>query len=104
MQISAAAMAIASEFGTPEYEAAALNLRIPYWDWAMDPPDSGPALPTELSDLTAQIAFPNGTNATVSNPLYSYTFHKLMPDDFPVRWAAGAISALTNYLKGFAVQ
>lgn len=94
MQINEIAMSIASEFGTAEYENAALNLRIPYWDWAMNPPNSGPVLATQLSDVTAQVTYPNGTSAIVPNPLYSFSFHPLQPSDFPVSVMVNGMKSL----------
>ncbi|KAA8567299.1 hypothetical protein MFRU_007g03280 [Monilinia fructicola] len=64
------------------YHQAALTLRIPYWDWAANPANNGPILPDVLSNPTASITYPNGSTATVPNPLYSYKFHPLVPSDF----------------------
>ena len=83
-QVHNAGISIAAEFNTPEYQTAALNLRIPYWDWAMNPPNNGPTFPSVLSDSTTQVTYPNGTTATIPNPIYSYEFHPLVPSDFYV--------------------
>lgn len=54
----------------PQYQAAALSLRQPYWDWAAD------------HDLPLAAILPNltvnspGGPTTVGNPLSSYRFHK----------------------------
>jgi tyrosinase len=50
------------------YTSAASTLRIPYWDWA-----AHPSLPDATSHPTVRINTPNGI-ATVTNPLYAYTF------------------------------
>ncbi|KAI4244453.1 MAG: hypothetical protein L6R42_010446, partial [Xanthoria sp. 1 TBL-2021] len=61
-----------------QYRAAARTLRIPYWDWSMNP-----TMPPEASQPTIYIKAPNGT-ISVPNPLYSYTFHPLPSvEDFP---------------------
>lgn len=53
------AMRIAeNEFdGDLEYRCAAERMRIPYWDWlrAMAPSDSGPCVPTDLTDPTVKV-------------------------------------------------
>ncbi|KAI4220330.1 MAG: hypothetical protein L6R36_007696 [Xanthoria steineri] len=60
------------------YRAAALTLRIPYWDWSVNP-----TMPPEVNQPTIYIKAPNGT-INVPNPLYTYTFHPLPSnDDFP---------------------
>ncbi|ESZ90589.1 hypothetical protein SBOR_9022 [Sclerotinia borealis F-4128] len=64
------------------YHQASLTLRMPYWDWAANPANNGPILPKVLTNPTASITFPNGSTATVPNPLYSYKFHPLVPEDF----------------------
>lgn len=60
------------------YRAAALTLRIPYWDWSVNP-----TMPPEVNQPTIYIKAPNGT-INVPNPLFTYTFHPLPSnDDFP---------------------
>ncbi|RAL65136.1 hypothetical protein DID88_001242 [Monilinia fructigena] len=66
------------------YHQASLTLRMPYWDWAANPANNGPILPDVLSNPTASITYPNGSTATVPNPLYSYRFHPLVPSDFRI--------------------
>ncbi len=51
-----------------EYQAAALTLRHPYWDWALYP-----ALPDVVTQTELSINTPRGVE-TVANPLYAYTF------------------------------
>jgi tyrosinase len=53
--------------------AAAINLRLPYWDWAMDVPSGGNSMPDFVSKPTISVTTPNGTQ-TIANPLYSYKF------------------------------
>jgi len=51
-----------------QYQAAALTLRVPYWDWA-----AYPALPEAVVNPTISINTPTGP-AIVDNPLHQYTF------------------------------
>lgn len=62
-------------------QAAARTLRMPYWDWAMRPPNNGPVLPTLLSNPTVNVNYPNGSIATIENPLYAYRFRPLNPSE-----------------------
>ncbi|KAI9662511.1 MAG: hypothetical protein M1821_008678 [Bathelium mastoideum] len=69
------------------YSQAAASFRIPYWDWAVVPPDGGPTLPISVTSPTVNVTVPSGDNSTtttiqISNPLYSYVFHPLVPSDF----------------------
>ena len=56
------------------YVAAATTLRLPYWDWAMNPPNGQNTLPDTIAQPTIVVATPNGSQ-TINNPLYSYNFH-----------------------------
>ncbi|KAL2406782.1 Polyphenol oxidase 1 [Exophiala dermatitidis] len=51
-----------------DYQNAALSLRVPYWDWAINP-----ALPDVVTQPQISINTPSGRK-TVKNPLYSYVF------------------------------
>jgi tyrosinase len=62
-----------------KFQKLASQMRLPYWDWAMN---ASPILPTSVSSPTISITYPNGTAATIANPLYQYTFHSLIPGDF----------------------
>jgi tyrosinase len=61
------------------YQAAADQLRIPYWDWASDA-----QMPSVVSDQTATITAASGIR-TIKNPLYQYNFQyvPLDPNYFP---------------------
>ncbi|KAL9079513.1 MAG: hypothetical protein Q9157_001625 [Trypethelium eluteriae] len=81
----------ANEFPTgalrQRYAQAAMSFRIPYWDWAAEPPDGGPVLPDCVTSPKVNVTVPSHDNATtviteISNPLYSYVFHPLVPSDF----------------------
>jgi len=52
-------------------------MRIPFWDWALPIPTNQPVYPTAVSNEKVQVTFPNGTTATIDNPLYNYDFHPL---------------------------
>ncbi|KEF59470.1 uncharacterized protein A1O9_04314 [Exophiala aquamarina CBS 119918] len=52
----------------PRYRAAALALRIPYWDWAIHP-----ELPDVVTEPLVTVNTPVGTR-TIENPLYQYVF------------------------------
>lgn len=76
------AVQIANEFPVGEraaYRQAATTLRLPYWDWA-----SGqvPAIPSSVTSPQIRVTRPNGNQANIANPLYSYRFHPLSPSDF----------------------
>ena len=65
--------------------AVANKIRLPYWDWAVDPADGAEGcMPESLRRPTATVSFPNGTTGTIPNPLYRYDFHPLEVDDFAV--------------------
>ncbi|KAK5135710.1 hypothetical protein LTR08_004696 [Meristemomyces frigidus] len=63
------------------YAAAALSWRAPYWDWAAVPPVGQSVFPTSVTTPTVTVTMPNGT-LEIPNPLYSYEFHPVKPDDF----------------------
>jgi tyrosinase len=59
------------------------KVRLPYWDWAIDPPDSTEGvLPNSLRRPIATVIFPNGTSGQIANPLHRFDFHPLRYDDF----------------------
>lgn len=53
-----------------KYINAAHTLRVPYWDWAVDP-----VLPPAVTATTMTVNGPQGSK-TIRNPLYSYQFQK----------------------------
>jgi tyrosinase len=59
----------AKAYNSPEYQTAADNFRIPFWDWA--------AIPQRFPDVmtwpSVSINTPTGPQ-NVTNPLYRYTF------------------------------
>ncbi|GAM33797.1 hypothetical protein TCE0_013r00958 [Talaromyces pinophilus] len=65
------------------YVDAATTLRVPYWDWAVNP-----NMPESLEYQAIVINTPTGEQ-TMDNPLYSYKFHPLplgsdIPNDDPL--------------------
>jgi len=75
------AQEIASTYLEPrraEYQAAAQTLRMPYWDWSINP-----TMPDVVNQPMINIDAPDGTQSIV-NPLYNYTFHpQPSASDFP---------------------
>ncbi|KAJ4295617.1 hypothetical protein N0V90_007630 [Kalmusia sp. IMI 367209] len=81
------AVEIANEYPVGDAQDNALfvadRIRLPYWDWALDPRNSSEGvMPTSLSRQTTIVTFPNGTLGEIPNPLYQYSFHPLKYDDF----------------------
>jgi tyrosinase len=64
-----------------KFQGIAQQLRLPYWDWAMLPPSNGPILPDSVTSQNIAITYPNGSTATIANPLFQYTFHPLRQGD-----------------------
>jgi hypothetical protein len=72
-----------------KWSELARRQRLPYWDWAIDPPNQEEgSMPMSLRRESVTITYPNGTQEQRPNPLYSFAFHPLVPEDFagfPVR-------------------
>ena len=67
-----------------KYQAAAANLRMPYWDWALNT-----TMPDVANQPLINVTTPTGSD-TIANPLYNYTFHPLpSPPDFPASSKVG---------------
>ncbi|KAF2834822.1 Di-copper centre-containing protein, partial [Patellaria atrata CBS 101060] len=62
------------------YAAAAATFRMPFWDWARDPAPGQSMYPMSMRTPTIRITAPDGPRE-IHNPLYSYVFHPLNPDD-----------------------
>ncbi|KAF7938112.1 hypothetical protein BELL_0027g00260 [Botrytis elliptica] len=64
----------------PAYQAAADNLRIPFWDWG-----ASPSMPSITNVATISIVLPSGATAYVNNPLFRYNFQNkpLNQQQFP---------------------
>ncbi|KAG9189971.1 tyrosinase [Alternaria panax] len=81
------AVDVANEYPIGEARNRALGIanrvRLPYWDWAMNPPNAQEGvIPESVRRQTQTVTFPNGTVADIPNPLYRYDFHPLKHDDF----------------------
>jgi tyrosinase len=81
------AIDVANEYPIGEARNKALDIanrvRLPYWDWAMDPPNAQEGVvPESVRCRTHTVTFPNGTVADIPNPLYRYDFHPLKYEDF----------------------
>ena len=62
------------------WQNALRGLRIPYYDWAAEPPRGEPAIPTSIRDQTVSVTKPQG-KVTIRNPLYSYTWGNSLPSE-----------------------
>lgn len=62
------------------WKKALTGLRIPYYDWAAEPPRGEPAIPTSMRDQTVSVTKPQG-KVTIRNPLYSYTWGASLPSE-----------------------
>lgn len=64
------------------YQAAARSFRVPYWDWAANPPAGETFFPRAISDETVSIVTPqsDGKVVRVTNPLFAYQFKPLNPN------------------------
>jgi tyrosinase len=71
-----------------KYTAAAANFRIPYWDWAAVPPAGQSVFPSSVGGSPYFVVDGPAGTQTIANPLWSYQFKPLNPNDlpdFPVR-------------------
>ena len=69
---------------------AAANFRIPYWDWAAVPPVGQSVFPSSVGGSPYVVVDGPAGTQTIANPLWSYQFKPLVPNDlpdFPVRWS-----------------
>jgi tyrosinase len=76
------AVDIANEYPAGEARDTANKVRLPYWDWAINPTGDEGAVPSCVRRPTVSVTFPNGTKTDIANPLYRYDFHPLKYDDF----------------------
>lgn len=63
------------------WAAAAATLRIPYWDWAVEPPSGQNNIPSAITNPSVTLTTPTGTQ-TFANPLLAYAFHPLDSSGF----------------------
>ncbi|KAI0164959.1 Di-copper centre-containing protein [Xylariaceae sp. FL1272] len=65
------------------YQRAAKRFRLPYWDWALTPPEGESVLPLSVGGSpNVNVSGPNGIQ-NISNPLFSYTFRPFNGSIFP---------------------
>jgi tyrosinase len=73
------------------YQDAANNFRIPYWDWAMTPPEGESVLPDSIGGSPyVDVDGPNGMQR-ISNPLFNYEFKPLNSSAFLLRPVSDAL-------------
>ena len=64
------------------FVAAAANCRIPYFDWAANPPAGDSVFPVSIGgNPMVEVDGPNGRQM-ISNPLFTYQFKPLDPTVF----------------------
>ncbi|PHH63361.1 hypothetical protein CDD81_6058 [Ophiocordyceps australis] len=77
------ANAIAGMFGNEtqrwQYQQAASDFRMPYWDWSRSAPKGQTHFPDVFWNAVIEQNGPNGVQK-IRNPLYSYQFHPLDQD------------------------
>jgi tyrosinase len=72
--------------------ASLRTFRMPYWDAAAIPPSGTSSFPTIVQEKELEIEVPSGettTRISIPNPLYAYTFHTLLVQDFRDEAAVG---------------
>jgi len=75
------ARSIAQEFqgaDAAKYQAAATEVRIPYWDWSSTSTQS--RIPAAVKQDSISVNAPTG-QTTIANPLFSYKFRSPQPSD-----------------------
>ena len=53
---------------------------MPYWDWAQDPGNNQPTVPTLIRDQSVTVTKPSG-QVSIANPLYSYSWGQSLPNE-----------------------
>ena len=75
-ELVAVAKTIANTYPTSTratMQAAASNLRLPFWDWAAAPPNGGNTMPGSVTASTVSVNSPTGQK-TINNPLFKHVF------------------------------
>jgi tyrosinase len=62
-----------------QWTDAANSFRIPFWDWGSG---GGNTVPDIFTQELIQVTKASGNVELIPNPLYSYRFHPLIPEDF----------------------
>ncbi|KAF8860872.1 Di-copper centre-containing protein [Acephala macrosclerotiorum] len=66
-----------------QYVTAAVNFRVPYWDWAAVPPPGQSVYPSSVGGSPAVVVNGPAGTQTIANPLWSYRFQPLDPSQLP---------------------
>ncbi|KAF2847615.1 Di-copper centre-containing protein [Plenodomus tracheiphilus IPT5] len=66
------------------YEAAAHSFRMPYWDWGLG--GTAADVPDFFVNETIPLVELDGSETVMANPLHSYKFNPLVPEDFDDKW------------------
>ncbi|KAF2641582.1 Di-copper centre-containing protein [Massarina eburnea CBS 473.64] len=69
-----------SESEQAKWTEALTGLRMPYFDWAMEPSVSGEYVPQAIRDEKVYVIKPSG-NVSINNPLFSYSFGTSLPTE-----------------------
>lgn len=75
------------------YQEAAMDFRIPYWDWAMGAPDGEGHFPDVFWHPVISQRGPRGVQ-NIRNPLFAYPFHPKDEDAFI--WGPVSISEVSS--------
>jgi len=65
-----------------QFQKAAREFAMPYWEWAAYPPEGGPIFLDDFGHEMIDVYGPNGVQR-ISNPLYSYHFSTADMQRFP---------------------
>jgi len=86
------------------YQAAAATFRMPYWDWAANPPAGDSFFPRVAASPNIDIITPqsNGQKAPFQNPLYAFRFNPLNPNGNDFSNLRGTpVSSVSFYVSTF---
>ncbi|KAF1842823.1 Di-copper centre-containing protein [Cucurbitaria berberidis CBS 394.84] len=67
------------------YSKAARSFRMPYWDWAQG--EKGGPVPDFFTTEMISVIKTDGVEKDMWNPLHTYRFHPVVPEDFEGKWA-----------------
>jgi tyrosinase len=65
------------------YTTAAENFRIPHWDWVAVPSAGQSVFPSSVGGSPYIVVDGPAGTETIANPLWSYQFKPLVPNDLP---------------------
>ncbi|KAK0671041.1 hypothetical protein QBC41DRAFT_335569 [Cercophora samala] len=72
-----------------KYVEAAKTFRMPYFDWASQPPSGSSAFPSAFTTPNLQVVDIDGKTKSTANPIYRFVFHPVNPSpgNFPTQWS-----------------